>query len=75
MLPCNFQQCLGPVITLTTERCSETGAFSHSSNYILRSQNLSKLLSYEGDLFFPKCVKFYKDFKNAIEISEIVYSF
>ena len=38
VLPCRFQQCLGPVKTLTLEGCSKAGAFGHSSNHISRGQ-------------------------------------
>ena len=33
-----LQRCLRPVNTLIPERCSERGAFPHSTNHIFRSQ-------------------------------------
>ena len=43
---------MGPVNPVTVERCSEKGGFGHSSNHILRSQELREYLSDEAELFF-----------------------
>ena len=69
MLPCKFHQCFGPVNTFTAEECSETKAFGHSTNQILRSQSIPKKLSYEDDPF-SKMGKVLCNFKNAINILE-----
>ena len=37
-MPSRFEQCLGPVNTLTLGGCSETRAFWHSRKHILPSQ-------------------------------------
>ena len=47
-----IQQCFGPVNTLISKRCSETGVLANSSNQIFRNQSLRLSRSYEVDLFF-----------------------
>ena len=65
-LACSLQKCLGPLNTLLSKGCSETGVLRHSKNHIFRSQQLRTDWSSEGDLFsnilkmlcrFRKCSK------------------
>ena len=65
-MPWKLGQCFGSLNTLTCKGCSETGAFGHSLNHIVRIQQLRKYWSYETNLFFSKCLKLYVDSKIAI---------
>ena len=75
MLPRRLGHCFGSLNTLTSKECSETGAFGHSCNCIVRSQKLRRYRRYEANFFFLKCLKFYVDSKTAIVNWEDVFGF
>ena len=70
VLSCRVQQCLGPVNTLTPERCSDKGPFTHLSKNSFRSQLLRKYLSYEAHLSFQNVLSFMKISKTQKKIPQ-----
>ena len=75
VLLCRFQHCLGAFDAFPVEGCSETRLFTHLSNYVFRSPQFRKYISYEGHLFVSKCFKFDVDLRNAEKNGELFFPF
>ena len=72
MLWCRFQQCLPTSAMLLVEGSSEKEHFRHLSNNVFGVCNFQNTKTMQV-IFFPKCLEFNLDFKNAARNWEKVF--
>ena len=77
MLLWKLQQCFGPLNTLISKGCSETGSLGHFSKHIFRNQQLPTSINYEDDLYFKmlkvlSISKMEKNLKKVLMVLKII---